>query len=155
MWGGTPRPLIMLANYSHIARETKNNLKLLKTSPLIEAWRLSPTRQSRPCRSTEMFKQYGQLLRGLWETHDQNKFLDWVGPLLDTGDRLWHITSSGHPGCVVEQEGRRRTFEYIRTSAQMHTHHTASSRILHLWRAKITQSSVTDWRDCARAPMPC
>ena len=102
-----------------------------------------------------MFNQYSELLTVLWETHDQYKFLESVRPLLDSRHRVWHVTASGQPGCVVEQEGGRRTYEYIHTSAQMHTHHTASSRILHLWRAKITKSSVTDCRDCARAPMPC
>ena len=39
MWGADSRPLIMLADFAHIARETKSNLKLLKMSPLIEEWR--------------------------------------------------------------------------------------------------------------------
>lgn len=38
MWG-TPRHLIMLADYPHIIREVKNSLNLLKTSSLIRQWR--------------------------------------------------------------------------------------------------------------------
>ena len=75
-----------------------------------------------------MFNQYSELLKVVWETHDQIKFLESVRPLLETRDRLWHVTASGYPGCVVEQEGRRRTYEYIHTSAQMHTHHTIQLR---------------------------
>ena len=39
MWGGTGRPLTMLADFPHIIRECKQNLKLLETSDQIAAWR--------------------------------------------------------------------------------------------------------------------